>query len=158
MNNYSDEMKVRLWWPSVKQMRYFEANGLEYVGGKCGVFFPSVEDTVFLGNGIPMRFTGKKDSKGNELYEGDIIRGNNGGNNGVLMVIRYGLYTAYCPTNYAWMDSVGFYAEAAGYTQMPIGPTEEYAEWIGNVYENPELLSEHEAKIQVEEREENSDV
>lgn len=136
MNNFSDAMKLRLWWPSVKKMRYFEASGLEYVDGKCGVFFPSVEDTVFLGPGTSMRFTGKKDCEGNELYEGDIIQGNHG----VLMVIRYGLNTAYCPADDAWMDSVGFYAEAAGYPQMPIGPTEDYAERVGNIYENPDML------------------
>ncbi len=139
MENYSDELKIRLWFAAVKQMRYFAENGLlEYVNGKCGIFLPSVEDTVFLGNGTPMRFTGKKDSNGNDLYEGDIIRGNNG----VLMVIRYGLYTAYCPADKAWMDSVGFYAEAVNYDypQMPIGPTEDYAERVGNIYENPGLV------------------
>lgn len=138
MGSYAEQLKIRLWFSTAKQMRHFAANGsLEYVNGKCGIFLPSVEDTVFLGAGTPMLFTGKKDSKGNELYEGDIIRGNHG----VLMVIRYGLYTAYCPADDAWMDSVGFYAEAVGYPQMPIGPTEDYAERVGNIYENPDLLA-----------------
>ena len=38
------------------------------------------------------------------------------------------------------MDNVGFYVEATGYPQMPVGPLSEYAKVIGNVYENSELL------------------
>lgn len=136
MNDFSDELKLRLWYPHVKQMRYFSNGKVEYMDGHWGIFLPA-ESSAIIEAGTPMRFTGKRDSKGNVLYEEDIIKGNQG----VLMVIRYGLYTAYCPADDAWMDSVGFYAEAVGYPQMPIGPTEDYAEKVGNIYENPDLLA-----------------
>lgn len=84
------------------------------------------------------RFTGHTDIEGNELYQGDVITGLNG----ISMVIRYGDYEAFCPADKAYMRSVGFYAEAKGYPQMPIGPTEEYAEKIGNIYDNPKFKKE----------------
>lgn len=38
------------------------------------------------------------------------------------------------------MDNVGFYAEAAGYPQMPIGKLKDYGLKRGNIFDNPELL------------------
>lgn len=139
MNNFTDELKIRLWYPSVKQMRHFSGRKVEHMDGRWGIFLPVEEGSVIIQTGVSMRFTGKKDSKGEDLYESDIIRGDNG----VLMVIRYGLYSAYCPTDKAWMDSVGFYAKTVNYDYppMPLGPTEDYAEWVGNIYENPELMN-----------------
>lgn len=90
-----------------------------------------------------MRFTGKCDISGKKVYEGDIIESHLGGQ--IIagnMEIKYGTYQAYCPADKCYMDSVGFYAVARGYPDMPIGPLEDYAKVIGNIFENPELLSE----------------
>lgn len=38
-------------------------------------------------------------------------------------------------------DSVGFYVSAQGYPDMPIGPLEDYAKVVGNIFDNPELIS-----------------
>jgi len=87
-----------------------------------------------------MRYTGKEDMDGKEVYEGDIIKNDYPDHNAVLMEIKYGTYQAYCPVDKVFMDSVGFYAVAEGYPDMPIGTMEGYAIVIGNIYENPELL------------------
>lgn len=85
---------------------------------------------------ILMRYTGKHDMAGKEVYEGDVIENLYG----IRMEIRYGLYDAYCPANRYYMDSVGFYAVGEGLPEMPIGCLEDCAMVIGNVWENPDLL------------------
>lgn len=82
-------------------------------------------------------FSGKKDSTGKRIFQNDIIKNPDG----VIMVVKFGKYDAYCPADKCYMDSVGFYVEAEGYQQMPIGPTEEYATVIGNIFDNPELMA-----------------
>ena len=89
--------------------------------------------------GTQRRETGKKDMNGVDVCEGDIIESQY---SGVRMEIKYGVFTAYCPGDRSFMDSVGFYAETSGYPPMPIGPLEEYAKVIGTIFENPELLDE----------------
>lgn len=90
------------------------------------------------------RCTGKEDISGRKIYQGDIIESRlpNGQVLALNMVIKYGTYKAYCPTDEEYMDSVGFYVAAEGYQDMPLGPVEEYAKVIGNIYDNPELLNE----------------
>lgn len=78
------------------------------------------------------RYTQGRDMNGNELYEDDLITGPDG----LVMIIRYGEYQAYCPADEAFMRSVGFYAEAPGYPDMPIGYTDQYATKIGNIHDN----------------------
>lgn len=81
--------------------------------------------------------TGKVYMNGELAYSGDIFESQSCG---LKMVIKYGTYQAYCPEDKSYMDSVGFYAEAEGYSQMPIGDLNDYALKIGNIYDNPELL------------------
>lgn len=90
-----------------------------------------------------MRSTGKHDISGETVYEGDFIESHQGTQVlDVLMLVKYGTYEAYCPADDAYMDNVGFYVEAVGYPQMPLGPLEDYAKVIGNVHENAEWLDE----------------
>lgn len=55
-------------------------------------------------------------------------------------LVKYGTYEAYCPADEGYMDNVGFYVEAVGYPQMPVGPLSDYAKVIGNMWENSEWL------------------
>lgn len=87
---------------------------------------------------IVMRSTEKVDAGGIEVFEGDIIENPNG----VRMKICFGTYWGYCPADKCMMDSVGFYAEAPGLPHMPIGPLEDYAQVVGNIYENQELMDD----------------
>lgn len=87
------------------------------------------------------RSTGKKDISGQEVFEGDIIESHLGGQ--ILadnMIIKYGVYQAYCPVDKCYMESVGFYASGKRLQDMPIGTLEDYAKVIGNITENPELI------------------
>ena len=85
------------------------------------------------------RCTGKEYMDGEIAYEGDIYKNPRCG---VVFVLKYGTYQAYCPADDAYMDSVGFYAEAEGYPQMPIGDLKEYGLKIGNIFDNSKLLAD----------------
>lgn len=86
------------------------------------------------------RSSGCYDITGKLIYEGDLIESHQGTQVlDITMVIKYGTYKAYCPADDAFMTNVGFYVETNDYPQMPMGPTEEYAKVIGNVFDNPEL-------------------
>lgn len=88
--------------------------------------------------------TGKEYMNGEIAYEGDIYE-----NPGcrVVFVLKYGTYTAYCPADDAYMDSVGFYAEAEGYPQMPIGDISAYALKIGNIFDDTDLLRNKKSEV-----------
>jgi len=86
------------------------------------------EDVVFLNS------TGKVDINGKEIYEGHIIKSNLSGEK---MLVNYGEYEAYCPTDRQYMNNVGFYVSAEGYPDMPLGSTEEYAEIVGHANIKP---------------------
>lgn len=73
------------------------------------------KDVVF------MQYTGLKDINGKEIYEGDIIKNPHG-----KSVIEY-IYSSFHPLD-----------ESDGYNS---GYKSEEVEVIGNIYENPELLT-----------------
>lgn len=76
-------------------------------------------------------FTNKYDIHGNKLFQGDRIKSTL---NGIEMTINYGEYEMYCPVDKTYMNTVGFYVEAENYPYMPLGPTENYAELVGNIH------------------------
>lgn len=79
--------------------------------------------------------TGRHYMNGELAYAGDRFESQV---NGLHMTLYYGFYQAYCPADNAWVDSVGFYAEADGYPQMPIGDLEHYALKIGTIFDEEE--------------------
>lgn len=90
---------------------------------------------------VLMKNSGKQDISGEFIYEGDFIESHQGTRIlDILMLVKYGTYEAYCPIDKEYMDNVGFFIEAAGYPQMPLGPLSEYAKVIGNVCENSDWL------------------
>lgn len=84
------------------------------------------------------RFANKDDVHGNKLFEGDIIKSTI--SRTVRMEICYGRYGAFCPNDQEYMENIGFFvvSNTTG-DAMPLGPTEEYAEWIGNRIDNPDM-------------------
>lgn len=84
------------------------------------------------------RFANKEDIHGNKLFEGDIIKSTI--SRTVHMEICYGRYGAFCPNDQEYMENIGFFvvSNTTG-DAMPLGPTEEYAEWIGNRIDNPDM-------------------
>lgn len=85
---------------------------------------------------ILMRNTGRQDISGEDVYEGDVLESHQGTQIlDISLIVKYGKYQAYCPVDREYMDNIGFYVEAAGYQQMPLGNLEEYAKVIKNIYE-----------------------
>ena len=87
-----------------------------------------------------MQYTGSKDIKGIEVYEGDIIPFHLDSN--VKGVVKFGEYTDWnCkrPTQH-----IGFYVDFTGehkrINRKDLGYWVEVSYVIGNIYENPELL------------------
>lgn len=89
---------------------------------EAGIVFG--DDWHYIAVGSIKRYTGQLDVNKEMLWEDDEIVSEL---NGVHMFIRYGEYEAYCPEDKEPMKGVGFYVEAEGYQDMPLGPTEEYA-------------------------------
>lgn len=84
------------------------------------------------------RFTGKQDSEGLMLFEGDVI--GTEASRFVNMEICYGRYGAFCPNDQQFMENIGFFVVSNTTDDaMPLGPTEDYAHLIGNIVDNPEL-------------------
>lgn len=87
----------------------------------------------YLSHIIPLQFTGLRDKKGEEIYEGDIIKSGLGeifwSENHASFMVRW--------HNKQWQNIRGM--------EEPLFQNSEIAwEIIGNIYENPELF---EAKI-----------
>lgn len=134
------ESEYRAFWKN----KMWEVFQIDYRNAPTVGLTDKVTDwaNVPLEEVVLMKNTGKKDISGEYVYEGDFIESHQGTQIlNILMFIKYGTYDAYCPADDCYMDNVGFYVEAVGYPQMPLGPLEDYAKVIGNVFENPDLLN-----------------
>ncbi len=83
------------------------------------------------------RHTGKQYMNWEDAWENDIFESQL---NGLRMVLKYGTYQAYCPADKAFMETVGFYAAAEGYPDMPIGDLRSYAIKVGNLFDGLKSL------------------
>lgn len=148
------EIKFRAWDESNKRMLYSDKEDVQFdlMGGEMRVSFwiekgvPFHSETGIEVVGIPdpnevenpiiMQFTGLKDKKGNEIYEGDIMKVRQ-------RTIGRGKQTKYKDFNVP----VEFYRgefilpfENYGEYRFRDGEMEHF-EVIGNIYETPELTT-----------------
>lgn len=131
--------EYRAFWEN----KMWEVVQIDYRTPQTVILTDGITDyvNVPLADVILMRNTGKQDISGKFVYEGDFIESHQGSQIlDILMLVKYGTYESYCPADEEYMDGVGFFVEAVGYPQMPVGPLSEYAKVIGNVCENHDWL------------------
>lgn len=133
--------EYRAWHKANKKM--YEVYCINWELKEAGICLGGLYATVPLSSIILMKNTHKQDISGQEVYEGDFIESHQETQIlDILMLVKYGTYKAFCPEDQEYMDNVGFYVEAKGYAQMPVGSLEDYAKVIGNMYENADWLKE----------------
>lgn len=113
------EIKFRAWDKLHKRMRTLQALHWQpdYVAFENG-------DMTETDGAVVMQYTGLKDKNGREIYEGDILRTDDGLGRLSTEVIT-------------WEESGFWIRTHKGNLHLPAQP---YREVIGNIYENPDLM------------------
>ena len=112
------EIKFRAW-NKKEQAMFLSPDTIQHLGFWFDAHLPGA--LADLGNIVIMQFTGLLDSKGNEIYEGDIVTKNGR----YTDVVKYDFYEVY-PFTRGGLHGSSYYPEMC--------------EVIGNIHENPELL------------------
>lgn len=94
------------------------------------------------------QYTGLNDTNGKWIFEGDIIKSDNG-RHSAISVVKFGEYYPklffamldICCTGVQHLNANGFYLESAKHEDMILFKSR-HIEVIGNVNDNPELLKE----------------
>lgn len=121
------EIKFRAWVISKATNKSWMNHEIEFVGGKINDIFASkgssFADITYL------QYTGLKDKNGVEIYEGDIVKG-----------VDFKLHAEYV-SQAKWHKNGYWYAFNKDGKGIGFLNNIELLEVIGNIYENPELLS-----------------
>lgn len=140
------EIKFRVWDVEQKFMFYdinLMSDGTPWVGSFGTVGFGRChmgEGVIF--KGPVMQYTGLKDKKGKEIYEGDVLGYTD--NSGILGLVEYSrkvqLYSDSgcdtCGNVYEWFVFAGFVVKGI-FTE----PLNGDGFVLGNIFENPELVN-----------------
>ena len=110
------QIKFRAWNTEVKKM-----TDNFHLSDK---FTPALQDTVDWKHLEIMQFTGLLGKLGVEIYEGDVVEYNTGNFGGMATVL-------YIPTGF-FLENTGFLLGDNDLVSLRV---------IGNIYENPELIS-----------------
>lgn len=119
------EIKFRAWSKEFKKMFYCEKGGLSFLAFHCDYWewkIAVINDLITPDNGVLMQYTGLKDCKGREIYQGDVVINE--------------LYTPAKATIVAWKNILDTY---------PFQYWEQDGKdfnVLGNIYEHPHLLEE----------------
>ena len=118
------EIKFRAWDKEEKKMNYFDLMDLwhDMADGNC-------DDEV-------MQFTGLHDKNGKEIYEGDIVKTDEG----FIGLVEFGRFPYV-----ANIEDYGYFIKAHEYFKLTAN-TCQAVEVIGNIYESPQLLDNTDTK------------
>ena len=111
--------------------------------GKIGMLYNVDPSTVG-------QYTGLKDNNGKKIFEGDIIKADNGKQSSIS-VVKFGEYYPklffamldICCTGVQHLNANGFYLKSAKHEDMILFKSRHLVV-IGNVHDNPELIKEEE--------------
>ncbi len=132
MEKNKREIKFRFWDKIEKVMRYPKNSfpDLDYL------YFEDIKRAEWGDNEfVSLQFTGLLDKNGKEIYEGDILR------RGGASVVKFGDF--YAGGNNEYYNQ---YVKSSFYIEFKDGDVDaldDGEEVIGNIYENPNLLSEN---------------
>jgi len=125
------EIKFRAWDTENKKMYTVdELHNLWEIGTPVAVYQHSIKPDVLLriDNNPLMQYTGLKDKNGKEIYEGDIVKETY--NKKELRISEVGFKN-------------GSFVLLTPNQFIEIGNLKNDIEVIGNIYENPDLLTPH---------------
>jgi uncharacterized phage protein (TIGR01671 family) len=124
------EIKFRAWHEPSKEMVYFDAVKAANDQYIAKHFFQLMAGTHSYGAGL-MQYTGLKDKKGREIYEGDSVR-----------IIGLPLTGEYYPITFD-KATFGFFEYYDSSELWPLGNLHsDDVVIVGNIYENPDLIGE----------------
>lgn len=123
MKTTSREIKFRAWDLDCKEMLY-------------KVTVESGANSEYL-----MQYTGLKDKNGKEIYEGDILRVKDGWGNDTVHEVKWGNPNELERNWYPAFDLEPSWDEEFNSFSAIFGGGDAEIEVIGNIYENPDLLS-----------------
>ena len=128
------EIKFRVWdegkmWTIDDMM----AEGVLFILLPTGAVHQRVPRCKKCPDAVALQYTGLTDAMGQEIYEGDVMEGADhgaAGGNAVRSAVVY---------NAPWFEMQPGVASSSGLTTQWL---QEEARVIGNIYENPDLLSQ----------------
>jgi uncharacterized phage protein (TIGR01671 family) len=95
------------------------------------------EDLEDLVDGVLLEYTGKKDKKGREIYEGDILKIKTG----VDVIIGDVFYDSQDYSRFQVRHPEGCHSRFGLNRDTDVVATCEVFEIIGNIYENPDIIN-----------------